>query len=258
MEFLLECLDDLDQQFTEFGGRLNMVSGQPIATLKKLIKYYDIERICFDQDPEALWLERDNEVKNWCIRHKIKVVETIGATLWDPLQIIAANGGLPPLTYSQFCHVTKAVGPPLRPKPDVDLSQVEIIDLSTSENLISDSLSLFPTTPTPEMLDIHRDPVWKEKKVFTGGETKALGYFGTRIEHEKEAFREGTFMPNRKDPDIFNPPKSLSPDLKFGCLSVRKFYWAAMDAWEEVRLKLHFFPLLFSAIKWLFPYFIFQ
>ena len=149
-------------------------------------------------------------------------------------QVIEANGGFPPLTYAQFCHVSKAVGPPPRPRDDVDLTNVDFVDLATAENLVSDNLTLFPTTPSPEMLGIERDPLWKEKKIYNGGEREALKYYVKRIEHEKTAFLEGTFMPNRKDPDIFNPPKSLSPDLRYGCLSVRKFYWAAMDAWEEV------------------------
>jgi len=233
MDFLLEALEDLDNRFREEGGRLNMVMGNPVEVLNKLDKFYHIVRICFDQDCEALWLERDNAVKNFCLSHRVIVEESIGATLWDPLEIIEANGGFPPLTYAQFCHVAKAVGPPPRPRKDVDLSEVEFIDLSTMENLISD-MTLFPTTPTPEMVGVERDPVWKEKKVFNGGETEALKYFVKRIEIERASFKEGSFMPNRRDPDIFNPPKSLSPDLKFGCLSVRKFYWAAMDAWEEV------------------------
>ena len=165
------------------------------------------------------------------------MVENTGATLWNPLEIIEANGGFPPLTYAQFCHISKAVGPPNKPRPDVDLSKVDLIDLSTSENLISEKLTLFPNTPSPEMVGIERDPEWKEKKVFVGGERKALKYLGKRIEHETKAFKEGTFLPNRKDPDILSPPKSLSPDLKFGCLSVRRFYWEAMDAWEEVEAK---------------------
>jgi len=234
MEFLLECLEDLDESFSECGGTLNMVLGKPVEVFTKLSKYFDVVRICFDQDCEAYWLERDNAVKNFCASHKIKVVENIGATLWDPLQVIEANGGFPPLTYAQFCHVSKAVGPPLRPRDDVDLSNVDFVDLATAENLVSDNLTLFPTTPSPEMLGIERDPLWKEKKIYNGGEREALKYYVKRIEHEKTAFLEGTFMPNRKDPDIFNPPKSLSPDLRYGCLSVRKFYWAAMDAWEEV------------------------
>jgi len=234
MVFLLECLEDLDKQFKEEDGRLNMILGKPVEVFTKLTKFFDIVRVCFDQDCEAYWLERDNAVKNFCVSQRIKVIENVGATLWDPLKVIDANGGFPPLTYAQFCHVTKAMGPPSRPKKDTDLSEVEIVDLSLAENLVSEDLTLFPTTPTPEMLGIERDTVWKEKKIFNGGEAEALKYFGKRIEHEKNAFLQGTFMPNRKDPDIFNPPKSLSPDLRYGCLSVRKFYWAAMDAWEEV------------------------
>ena len=51
-------------------------------------------------------------MKNYCVTHRIKVCESIQQSLWDPLEIIEANGGTPPLTYNQFCHVTKAVGPP--------------------------------------------------------------------------------------------------------------------------------------------------
>jgi hypothetical protein len=47
-----------------------------------------------------------------------------------------------------------------------------------------------------------------------GGETHALKFFMKRIHSEKEAFLDGSFLPNRRDPDILNPPKSLSPDLK--------------------------------------------
>ena len=32
------------------------------------------------------------------------------------IQVIEANGGFPPLTYAQFCHVSKAVGPPPGPE----------------------------------------------------------------------------------------------------------------------------------------------
>ena len=78
MAFLLECLDNLDEQFRKSGGRLNMLLGDPVTTLTKLAKYFDIVQICFDQDPEALWLERDNAVKNFCGKNKIKIVESIG------------------------------------------------------------------------------------------------------------------------------------------------------------------------------------
>jgi hypothetical protein len=42
----------------------------------------------------------------------------------------------------------------------------------------------------------------------------ALKFFQRRVQFEKETFLDGSFLPNRRDPDILNPPKSLSPDLK--------------------------------------------
>jgi len=231
MSFLLECLEDLDNQFNESGGGLNMVEGQPVDVFKKISKYFKINKICFDQDCEPIWLERDNAVKNFCDANRILVEETIGATLWDPLEVIDANGGGPPLTYSQFCHVTKGVGPPRRPMPDVDLEEVEFVELDEVEDLLTE-MTVFPTTPTPDMLGIEREGT--ENKIYKGGETLALKYFLRRIKYEKEAFLEGSFLPNRREPDILNPPKSLSPDLKFGCLSVKTFYWAVQDSWNEV------------------------
>ena len=62
-----------------------------------------------------------------------------------------------------------------------------------------------------------------------------MKHFKRRVQYEHEAFLDGSFLPNRRDPDILNPPKSLSPDLKFGCVSVKTFYWAITDAFDAVR-----------------------
>ena len=73
MQFLLECLEDLDVQFKEEGGRLNMVLGKPLDVFAILINHFDIVRVCFDQDSEACWLERDNGLKNFCMKYRIQV-----------------------------------------------------------------------------------------------------------------------------------------------------------------------------------------
>jgi hypothetical protein len=84
---------------------------------------------------------------------KIGCFEHVGATLWDPLELIEANGGTPPLTYAHFCHVTLGVGPPARPCPDVDLASVEFASLP--EELQAD-MRFFTAVPTPEMLGFVR------------------------------------------------------------------------------------------------------
>eukprot|EP00092_Neocalanus_flemingeri_P026117 GFUD01028305.1.p1 GENE.GFUD01028305.1~~GFUD01028305.1.p1 ORF type:complete len:538 (+),score=140.55 GFUD01028305.1:90-1703(+) len=232
MAFLLECLEDLDTQFWHLGGKLNMVEGDPVEVLRKISKHFSINKLCFDQDCESIWHERDDAVKNFCRTHGITVEESIGATLWDPLEIIEANGGSPPLTYSQFCQVTDGIGQPRRPVADAQLTDVKFVELESCENLLSE-LTVFPNIPTPQMLGIEKEN--GVDKIYRGGEREALKYFYRRIKHERESFLEGAFLPNRLEPDILvNPPKSLSPDIKFGCISVKKFYWAVLDAWDEV------------------------
>ena len=218
MAFLLECLEDLDTQFWYHGGKLNLVEGDPVEVLRKISKHYAISKLCFDQDCEPIWLERDNAVKNFCGTHKIQIEESIGATLWDPLEIIEANGGSPPLTYSQFCHVTKGIGQPKKPVPDVELKGVQFVELDNCENILSE-MTMFPNIPTPQMLGIEKEE--DVDKIYKGGERGALKYLYRRIEHEQQSFLEGAFLPNRREPNILNPPKSLSPDLKFGYWAVR-------------------------------------
>jgi len=231
ISFLLECLEDLDTQLWYHGGKLNLVEGEPVEVIKVISKHLTVSRLCFDQDSEAIWQDRDGAVKTFCRSQGIEVVESIGQSLWDPHHIISANGGTPPLTYNHFCHITESIGPPKRPIGSVDLSDVEIIELENYPVILS-SLTVFPQTPTPQMLGIEREGA--EEKVYKGGERLALKYLDRRVKWEKESFLQRSFLPNRREPDILNPPKSLSPDLKFGCISVRKFYWAVMDAWDEV------------------------
>eukprot|EP00090_Calanus_glacialis_P015078 TRINITY_DN23945_c0_g1_i1.p1 TRINITY_DN23945_c0_g1~~TRINITY_DN23945_c0_g1_i1.p1 ORF type:complete len:557 (-),score=96.24 TRINITY_DN23945_c0_g1_i1:131-1714(-) len=226
MAFLLECLEDLDTQFWYHGGKLNLVEGDPVEVLRKISKHYAISKLCFDQDCEPIWLERDNAVKNFCGTHKIKVEESIGATLWDPLEIIAANGGSPPLTYSQFSHVTKGIGPPRRPMPDVDFSRVQFAKLESFGTLLR-SLAVFPTTPTPSMLGIKNSS--QSEKLYAGGEQRALKYFDSRMREE----RKSSFSRKFSKPNLAKCSKSLSPYIKFGCLSVNKFYWALQDGWSQ-------------------------
>ena len=77
LSFMLECLEDIDTQLWYHGGKLNLVEGDPKDVFKVLSKKFSIQKICFDQDCEAIWLERDNAVKNFCGTHRIEVVELL-------------------------------------------------------------------------------------------------------------------------------------------------------------------------------------
>jgi len=231
IKFMLECLEDLDETLSQVKARLCCFKGSPVEVLENLRKLLNIRKVCFDMDPEAIWKERDDRVKKWCSDNGVICVESLGSTLWDGRDIIKANEGKPPLTYAKFCHVTRGMTPPRRPYPSLDLSTLPFIDLS--ENFQTE-MKMYPSIPTPEQLG--KFPKEGENKVYKGGESRAVKYFHSRMLHEQDAFIRGSFLPNRRNPDILCPPKSLSPDLKFGCISVSKFYWSVMDTYTKINL----------------------
>ncbi|CAG9133430.1 unnamed protein product [Plutella xylostella] len=44
----------------------------------------------------------------------------------------------------------------------------------------------------------------------------------------------GSYLPTHGSPDLLGPPISLSPALRFGCLSVRRFYWSLQEVFRRV------------------------
>ena len=129
-------------------------------------------------------LDRDNGVKNFCGTHRIEVEESIGQTLWDPLEIINANGGVPPLSYGDFCHVTQTLGLPKRPVPNVNLKNVEFLELENKNYPeVMECLTVFSSLPTPQMLGIEKED--DEETVHKGGELLALRSFNKKIKYKQ-------------------------------------------------------------------------
>ena len=95
----------------------------------------------------------------------------------------------------------------------------------------------FSFSDFPQTKDFGIEPEPFMSKVYIGGERVALEQLEKRLAHEAKAFQEGSFLPNQRDPDILCPPMSLSPALRFGALSVRKFYWGIKDTFRQSQQK---------------------
>ena len=119
MKFLLECLQDLDDQLKEVGAELFIYRyfemlqfikrniryetcidsteftyktlkhfrGNPVTIFERFKASLEIGRICIEQDCEPCYRKRDLEVKKWCAANKIEFVERVGHTLWDPHKV---------------------------------------------------------------------------------------------------------------------------------------------------------------------------
>lgn len=69
-----------------------------------------------------------------------------------------------------------------------------------------------------------------------GGELQALLHLKNRLKIESAAFRKGLYLPNQANPDLLQSQTSMSPYLRFGCLSVRHFYWSVHDLFYKVKI----------------------
>ena len=99
-------------------------------------------------------------------------------------------------------------------------------------SFLREELGFFPRIPSPEDFGITREANSTSPAhiVWTGGETEALRNLQKRLSIEGEAFTRGDYLPNQMSPDLVGTTNiSLSAHLRFGCLSVRKFYYDIHD-----------------------------
>ncbi|XP_052809529.1 cryptochrome-1-like [Mya arenaria] len=244
MRFLLESLRDLDEQFIKDGGRLFVFIGHLVTILSKLFRELSVSKLTFDADVEAIWHERDTQVRRLCEEYNVECVEKVSHVLWDPQVILQNNGGNPPLTFSLFNKVATAVGDPPRPVASPDLSKITFKIKSDHDELfgIPDINSLGVFAESEEQDQRHND--WK------GGESKALVLFQHRMRVEAMAFSCGNVMPNQTFPAVAGPPLSLSAYLRFGCLSIRKFYWALRDTFVQLNPRKAFTISVIGQLVW--------
>lgn len=99
----------------------------------------------------------------------------------------------------------------------------------------------YKQVPCPEDFLIFPEKTCFVKYVeWHGGERKALKQLELRLKVEEDAFASGTYLPSHANVDLLGPPTSFSGVFRFGCLSVRKFYYSVHDKFKEVRDKMAF------------------
>ncbi|XP_013384752.1 cryptochrome-1 [Lingula anatina] len=226
--FLLECLEDLDNQLKELGGRLYTFQGDPVEILQKLFDEWGVTKLTFEQDPEPPWQKRDIAVKKLCREKNIECIEKVSHTLYNPQDILKANGGSPPLTYAMFCEVCKTLPAPERPQPVPSFSGVSLPVANDFSKFELPTLNDFGITPECS------EQKKKKTPPYLGGESRGLDLLELRRMQEKTSYKAGFILPHYVNPDLSGPPLSMSPHLRFGCVSVRRFYYTILDTFREV------------------------
>lgn len=241
-QFLIDCQNDVSKAITEINKKSKLfVLREPAVTLlPKLFKAWKISHLVFEKDTDSYARERDQAVMKAAEEAGVEVIVKSGRTLWDPDEIVKANGGKPTMSIQQLQNAGKKVGEIEAP-----------VETPTSLPDPGDmSLDFEQTQPhsKPDYNQKYRDgddgsydsgiagpngdfsvPTLKEmglKEATTqhkGGESVVMKMLDEILADEEYT---GTFEKPKTSPAAFNPQATCltSPYLHFGALSCRYFY----------------------------------
>ena len=196
--------------------------------------------------------ERDTAIHAAAKEAGVKVIDVHGHTLWESSKIIAkySNSGKPPMSFSPFQKAVEALGAPPRPlatpsilpnpgptpieatRDDQPIDTKEDINAHTREaaEIIYETLSgPHGTFSVPTLAELGLKPATTSHR---GGESKGLAQLAKFLSDKQQVL---SFQKPNTNPGAFDPPETtvLSPHLKFGTLSIRKFYWDVKDLMDE-------------------------
>ncbi|XP_044750690.1 cryptochrome-1 [Coccinella septempunctata] len=225
--FLLQCLDDLDNNLKNLNSRLFVVRGQPADALPKLFKEWGTTCFSFEEDPEPFGQVRDKNIIALCNELGITVIQRPSHTLYDLDKIIEKNGGTAPITYHQFLEVISSMGSPSEPLP-TPFDSVSSNQLNTP--FTNDHDHEFGV-PTLEQLGF--DTKTLSAAVWNGGESEALRRLERHL--ERKAWVASFGMPKMTPQSLLSSQTGLSPYLRFGCLSTRLFYYRLTALYKKIK-----------------------
>jgi cryptochrome len=246
-QFLIECLQDLDQRLRQRGSRLYVVSGDPVQILPQLWKEWNIQYMSYERDEsgEPYAYQRDQQIEQHIApQHNVQLCSVASETIFPLHKYVEKTSKTTnvPVTMGGFQSLFKSMGPvpePLdtpNPFPSAGLEQ---------EQADSRHRLLLPpkkTTDLPWPRQIPRDqvkPLWgpddcknsriHHHPIVRGGETLALQQL------DRTVTARPTYVAQFSKPEtsctVIDPSTTvLSPYLSAGCISPRTVWYAIDEA----------------------------
>jgi len=249
MRFLLESLHSLDSSLRNlYSSRLLVLRGSPEEILPAVASSWGVDLVTFEHDTEPYALERDAHVRSALEDRGVTVQSYVSHTLYDPAKVIKANGNKAPTSYEQFRKAAQKLGDPAQP---LDSPESLPPPLDNAEDLSRFDHGI----PTHQELGYD---CASEHVALTGGEDEALrrlryvvGNKDWVVSFDKpktnptQLFKaaEGKANKNKakheqsKDTLFMPGTTSMSPYMKFGNMSTRRFYQEIMHVYRSSKGK---------------------
>nr|AXE72850.1 6-4 photolyase [Chlamydomonas sp. ICE-L] len=221
-KFLMQSLTDLNDSFEARGSRLLVLRGKPEDVLPQVFKDWQVDELCYEVDTEPYAVLRDAHVSSLAKAANVEVKSFVSHTLYDTADIVERNGGKPPLTYQSFIKLVDKMGDPTAPAPDPPEK------MPPPRDDLPGAAPQETSVPTLKEIGYDQEPT----APFKGGEREALARMDTYL---SDKLWVANFEKPQTDPSAFEKPATttLSPYLKFGCLSPRLFHTRLLQIYKE-------------------------
>lgn len=164
--FLIECLEDLDNGLKSLGSQLLVIQGYPAQVIPKLLHNLQVNKLTFETESEPFGKQRDTVITHLAESAGVKVVSCTSHSLYDIEQVIKANDNQAPVFYGDFLDVISTIGLPERP--------IESVNKQMLSSLVHARISFKDChIPLVEDLGIEKSKVTC-RGTWHGGETEAL------------------------------------------------------------------------------------
>eukprot|EP01023_Acetabularia_acetabulum_P018339 TRINITY_DN19260_c0_g1_i4.p1 TRINITY_DN19260_c0_g1~~TRINITY_DN19260_c0_g1_i4.p1 ORF type:complete len:559 (+),score=75.32 TRINITY_DN19260_c0_g1_i4:1767-3443(+) len=216
-KFLLECLQDLNASLEARGSRLLVLRGNPVEVFPRVFKDWEITDLCFEYDTEPYAIVRDTKILDIAKKFGVQTYTPVSNTLYDMKQLVDLNRGETVSSYGNFRKLIGGVGEPPLPVAD---PPSKLPGFRQQAEGVENKNTAVPTLH--EMGYTHVPPADIESPL-KGGESIAVGKMLDKLSDKQYILK---FEKPQTDPTAFREPSTttLSPYIKFGCLSVRLFY----------------------------------
>lgn len=226
LQFMLQSIDDLQQQLQTAGAKLALYHDAPEQVLRHLYNQHHIQAVFINRDYTPFSRQRDDELADVCQKLGISLHILADALLNEPEQAVK-NDQTPYKVFTAFYNNARHNPVPL---PQA-LTNNHFLTSASEFTVNQLHLSLMPSKPD----------------VLQGGRNQALAIL--------DQLKKQADYQNTRDFPALDATSKLSVHLKFGTCSVREIYYAITEelGTEHPLLRQLYWRDFFTHIAYHFP-----
>ena len=204
VQFMTESLISLDKNLQAFGSRLFYFHGKYPNVIEDILKSIKPEAVYLNEDYTPYSLERDALIANVCKNVGVEYMSFHDATLLEKDKVLLSTGAF----YKKFTPYYRNASSLTIRKP---------IKLMSSPKFIPHSYKVYNEFPKEKLTELFQE----NKEIYVhGGREEA-----SKLLEKVKNF--GNYITIRDFPELSTT--NLSASLKFGCISIREFYWTIKE-----------------------------